>query len=367
VPYNTSEAYGKIGDYTKAKYGQGFNDLLHGSAVSKAAGVTGDQWDDAALTKAYGAIDQYGQQQGWKAQPTPAPAPTPAAPPPAAPAPAPAPSPAPTPADGSVPPAGGPAPVPTVTPPAVGQLTQPMAPNPMQEAGQQAILKLLGDLQQPASLQDDTLRPVADAYKSRRQRGYERERSALAEMAAQDGTLGAGSFDTSVLGALQGANSDVAGFEADLLYGETKDRRDQLQQALNVALTTGNQQQAMDIQRQLAAVDAELQRYDTDVKRELGHGEIDLRRQLGLSDLDTRRDLGFAGLDLNRLLGMGDLDIRGRALDQGGALGRGQLFTELLQTLLGNDQFWAEQGLDASQFVALLNQSAIGQLLGGFD
>lgn len=218
----------------------------------------------------------------------------------------------------------------------------PMSLNPAQSAAQDAILQLLGRSQQAVTLQDPSLQPVSDAYRSAQQRGVEQQRRALANRASVTGTLNTGGFDTEALGVLQDANRDVASFDANLVRAEMATRRNELLQAIQLAAQTGNEQQRSQLQQQLALLDATLRQQD-----------MSLRDRLGTGDLALRRELGF-----------GDLDFRNRTLTQSGELGRGDLALRMIQSLLQNEQFNSGLGMNAAQFEALLNQNAINTLLG---
>ena len=67
--------------------------------------------------------------------------------------------------------------------------------------------------------------------------------------------------------------------------------------------------------------------------------------------------LGAMGLNVQNTLGQGDLALRGE-------LGRGQLGLGLLQALLGDRQANNALGLNAGEFMANLNQSALLKSLG---
>jgi hypothetical protein len=250
-------------------------------------------------------------------------------------------------------------------------LFEPRQPSPWELQAQQALQQIITRGAQTPSLTDPNLQPVADAYRSRSQRGAESLRAAAAERAAQTGTP---FNDPQALMYQQAANTDVAGFEANLLQTEMQTRRDELMQAIQIANQMGQFDQAQTLQQQLALLEATMQQQGLTLQRELGMGDLDLRRELGFGDLGLRRELGFAdinlrgqGLDLQRELGMGDLGLRGRGLDLQGQLGRGALGMELLRALLQNDQFYSSLGLDAAELQALLNQSAIRDLFGGLS
>lgn len=232
------------------------------------------------------------------------------------------------------PPGGGP------VPPWMEQLVRQSAQSPVQQQGQQALQSLLSRLSQPVSIQDSELQGASDAFRAQQQRGVERRRNALAERMAATGGAGSGGFDTGVLGIEADAANASAARDSELVLGEMRDRRQQLQSAIQLAESTGQFQQSQELQRQLALLDANI-------------------RQQGI-------DLQGRGLDLQRLLGMGDLDLRRLGITQQGQLGRGDLALRLAQLLMGNRQFYDQLGTQHSQWLANFNQGNLQQLLGGF-
>ena len=340
--YDLGTAQNLVNDYTSRRWGGRQLSDGNWSEIGSTVGYQpGAEINDDLLSGAYSAVDTMARRDQW------------------------APSPGEWADTGVLPPVGStggnstlqPGAVPPSTGSAVqtGQ-TQPSNPDlqsilsspqnvqitPAQSAAQDAILQLLTRSQQGVTLSDPTIQPVADAYRSSRQRGLEQERRSLANRASATGTLSTGGFDTEVAGAQQGASRDVASFDANLVRSEMDTRREELLKAIELAETAGNNQQQSILKQQLALLDATVRQQDISLRDRLGTGDTDLRRMLGL----------------------GDLDVRNRTLGQSGELGRGDLGLRLLQSLLQNDQFFSGLGLNAAQLEAMLNQTAIQTMLG---
>jgi hypothetical protein len=156
----------------------------------------------------------------------------------------------------------------------VGNLFQQQPATPIQSQYQTSLLDLINKSQAPVSLDDPNLARQSEQYRASRQRGTERQRSALAERAAQTGTLGAGGFDTAV-GNLYGEESrDIAGRDTDIIAKEMDARRQQLTQALQLAQATGNAEAARLLQTQLGLLDASIQQTAIEQQGRLGTGDL---------------------------------------------------------------------------------------------
>jgi hypothetical protein len=194
-----------------------------------------------------------------------------------------------------------PPPAATTTPPPTGPVTPPYGVNvpknlqdlignlfnqqpasPIQSAYETSLLDLINKSKEPVSLDDPNLSRQSETYRASRQRGTERQRSALAERAAQTGTLGAGGFDTAV-GNLYGDESrDIASKDTDIIVGEMTARRNQLTQALQLAQATGNAEAARLLQTQLGLLDASIQSTAIEQQGSLGTGDLIIRFILGM-------------------------------------------------------------------------------------
>ena len=129
------------------------------------------------------------------------------------------------------------------------------------EAMRAALLRLMGR-SEPGAIDvnsDPNLSPQARAYAAARQRSAAQEREQTAERAAfqglNSGGQGSGAFDTSLAGIQENAGRDIAGNEAGLVGQEVAARRNDLQQALQLANAIGARDQASQLQQQLAQLD----------------------------------------------------------------------------------------------------------------
>ena len=130
-------------------------------------------------------------------------------------------------------------------------------------------------------LTDPNLAPQANAYSAARQRGAERERSALAERAAASGLnqggAGSGAFEQGISNLTERAGQDIAGQQAGLVGQEVAARRSDLLNGLQIANSVGARDQAAQIQRELANLDNQY-RYAA-----LGQNQSQFNDQYGLN------------------------------------------------------------------------------------
>jgi hypothetical protein len=130
--------------------------------------------------------------------------------------------------------------------------------DPLQQAMRAALLKALGRNSADVSLDDPTLKGQADAYQIAARRGEARTRAAMAERAAASGTLHSGGFDTGVQGLSEQTGENIAGYGANLVGQELQNRRGALAQNLALANAIGARTEAMQLQAQIADIDAHL-------------------------------------------------------------------------------------------------------------
>jgi hypothetical protein len=193
-------------------------------------------------------------------------------------------------------------------------LTQAPTQTPIQSAYQDALLKFMAQSQQTPKLDDPTLAPQVEVYRVQQQRNQERNRRSAAERAAATGLGQSGYLDRQIDQGLQEQNFNTAAYNANLLGGELDKRRKDLQLALQLASATGDHEAARELQTRLAKVSAQMQQQ---------------------------------GLNLQGQLGSGDLSLR------------------LMQTLLGNDQFYDQLGINTALNLEGLNQNALQSIFGG--
>lgn len=217
-------------------------------------------------------------------------------------------------------------------------------PNPMDALINEQLQQLIARGSQPVDITDPQLAPAAASFRNARRREQQHAQDQSAESLATQGLLRSGAMDSEVRRGREASGRDIAGYESSLVLNEMGARRQQMMQALQLAMQSGQFDRAQELQRQLAQLDAQLQNR----AMTLDHG------------------LRGEALNLQRTLGLGDLDLRNRGLGLQGLLGRGDLGLRLLQSLMQHDQFYSSLGLNAAQLQALLNQAAMNQLFNGF-
>jgi hypothetical protein len=196
-----------------------------------------------------------------------------------------------------------------------GIFNQTPTQTPIQSAYQDALLKYLNQSQQTPSLTDPILGPQAEVYRVQQQRNQERNRRSAVERASATGMNQSGYVDRQIDKGVQEQNFNTAAFNATLMGSELNRRRQELQSALQLARATGDAEAQRELQTRLAQVSAMMQQQ---------------------------------GLNLQGQLGRGDLSLR------------------LLQTLLGNDQFYDQLGVNTSLNLENLNQNALKFATGGY-
>jgi hypothetical protein len=197
----------------------------------------------------------------------------------------------------------------------------PAPPPPtIQSSFKDALLKQLGVNQEAPSLSDPALKAQADAFSLAQQRGNERAQNQLAEQAALEGTRTSGGFLSDKLGLEQQRGEAEGAFNAGLVGQEAAARRDKLVQYVALAGNTLTEQDRMAVQKELADLNAQIER-----ERIAQQGT----------------------------LGQADIGLRGR-------LGEAQVNLGLLQALMQNQQFGQGLGAQLGQY----NQNALLQTLG---
>lgn len=178
------------------------------------------------------------------------------------------------------------------------------------------LLEMLQESVGEVDPNDPALVARRNAFLRGQNRGLERQRNALAERNAAEGTLETGGFDTDVNQLYTEATGREADFEANLIGEEIQGQRARLQQAMALAAEMGDSEAARNLQLQIAEMDQELRRLgitsDTDLRRQA----LALQERLGLSDLELRRMLGVGNLGL----GIGQLGLSAEELRQRGQL-----------------------------------------------
>jgi hypothetical protein len=121
------------------------------------------------------------------------------------------------------------------------------------------LLNQLGIASQPVSASDPGIKQILDAQALTAQRSAERQQSMLAARNSADYLGDSGAQDTGMLGIEQDRGEAVMRGQADVLYQELNNRRTQLTQLLQLAVSSGDAQAAQAIQAQLAGITLQLQ------------------------------------------------------------------------------------------------------------
>ncbi len=221
---------------------------------------------------------------GWAPPDHPAVAPTAPAAPPAAAAPPPAPPPAP-----AAPAAPGAAPA------------APATPQSLQQVFRDSIQQtLLGPTPEEYAANAAT-GPEANAFKTSAQRSAERQRRQAAHSnAIAGGTANSPQLAMASRGIEQQRGESESQFIGELTGQRLEARRNELMNLYQIVAAMGDSQEARDLQREIANMNAAIERSRVDVSRQ---------------QVTNQRDLGLADIDVRRLLGQGDLDLRRYGID----------------------------------------------------
>lgn len=205
-----------------------------------------------------------------------------------------------------------------------GALTSPTstgAPTTVTGAFQQALMSQLTP--GPVSAASPEVAPAITANKNAEQRNFEQQRAQTAERAASQG-LDQNAFNSQLTGLGQERALREGQFAGNAVASLAQQRAQQITSALALAGGMLSDQDRMALQKELAQLQAQVQRESIASGNTLGQG-----------DLTLRRDLGEGGLNLG-----------------------------LLNSLLGNEQYNSGLGAQLGMFGANLNQQAVLGLLG---
>lgn len=251
--------------------------------------------------------------------------------------------------------------------------------NQLSDLARARLLELLGTDVNNVSTTDADIAPASRAYTASVQREADLQRQQAMEEANVEGSTSSGATRARLGGIGMGAAQAIGANDASLIGAKQQQRIDQLKTAIGVATSMGMADQANDLQRQLANLQAGVTQRGQDVTREgqriqLALGNLDASSKTYLAQLSAQLQReGYstqerlAALDAEvRKLGiqtqgdLGQLDIALRT-----TLGTGQLNLGLLQALLQNNQANNTLGLSAAQIQAMLNGQTVGAGLGG--
>lgn len=267
-----------------------------------------------------------------------------------------------------------------VTGPGLIDASQPTPTgDPLDDAFRQQLLTLLSQDPSNVSLTDADIAPQQRAAQAAIERAALKNRAGLMERASAEGiadseaTRAAGRQIETQAGQAIGQN------DAALLQQSMTARREQLNQALQIANARGMQQQANDLQRQIANLDAQLQTRGQDISRE----GLQLQRDLATLDTNSKQYLADLDAQLRRegystqeRLAQLDAEVRRLGIDTQGNIGNleialrrelgiGELNLGLLQALMQNQQAGNRLGFDIGAWQSTLNRDALLAALSG--
>ncbi len=160
------------------------------------------------------------------------------------------------------------------------------------------LLAILQSSQKPVDANDRQIAAQMNAAQRLSDRQVAQQRAAAAERAAANGLLNggqsSGGFDTEVQGINEDAAQGLQGLQASLFGRVAQQKQAQLQQALQLAVQSGDAEAARAIQVQLAQMDAQLR------SQQLAQQASQWNDQFGLQGAQFQylkdRDLANAGL-----------------------------------------------------------------------
>lgn len=260
------------------------------------------------------------------------------------------------------------------------QQTVPTTDDPIDASFRAALLQMLQQDPNAASVTDADIAPQATAFRGAAERGALKSRAEMMERASAEGISDTEPTRAAARGIGERADQAIGANDASLIGQKLESRRTQLNQAIQVANARGMQREANDLQRQLANLDAELKTRGIDVTRE-GYqvqrdlASLDTNTKQYLADLDAKlRQQGYgtqerlAAMDAEvRKLGItsqeniGQLEIALRR-----ELGIGELNLGYLQALMQNQQAGNRLGFDIGAWQSSMNKDALlAALMGG--
>jgi hypothetical protein len=241
------------------------------------------------------------------------------------------------------------------------------------------LLELLEQNPAAVSMTDPAVAGQSAAFRAATERSALKNRAGLMERASAEGiadseaTRAAGRDIETQAGQAIGAN------DAALVGQEIQARRGLMQQALDMANQMGLADEANNLQRQIANLDAVLKTRGLDLtqsaqtlERDLATLDVNTKQYLADIDAQLRREgystqerlaqldaeLRKLGITTQHSLGTLELALRDK-------LGTGELNLGFLSTLLQNQQANNKLGFDIGQWQSILNRDALIAATGG--
>lgn len=182
--------------------------------------------------------------------------------------------------------------------------------------------EMIGLYSRPVTGNDPGIKEQTFNYEGKMGRALQRQREKMASRAHAEG-LPTGAFDSWVGGSELKAGQATADYEGRLIADEMKQRRAALSDMLNQSRGLLSEEDQMDLNRQIAMIDANLR----------GQGS-DRDYDLGLKGLDMQK----YGIDANSAVGMAGVGASNHATDMRTQLGYDQLTYDM-----GRDQNTIDQ------------------------
>lgn len=160
----------------------------------------------------------------------------------------------------------------------------------------QILMSQLGEAQKPISESDPGIREVLAGGRLANQRGAERARAELAERLAADDQLGGGGvFRTGVDRILQQQGEYDTQFTGNVMQQEMVQRRNHLQQLLQLAVASGDAESARTLQAQLASINSQLQNQQFNAQLDFNYDALGQQGALGMAGLNQSALLALLG------------------------------------------------------------------------
>jgi hypothetical protein len=241
---------------------------------------------------------------------------------------------------------------------------QPQSPQQQMQAQlRTSIMSMLAPQGTP-SVQDADLAPQSQAFAAAVNARALKSRAEAVHQASRGGYANSGGMDQRLSLLDQQAGQAIGANDAALIGQKQDARRQELQFALQQAQTLGMADEANNLQRQLANLQAGVQTRGQDID---ARGQ-DVQERLGRLDANTRMQLGNLNAQLQRegysaqeRLARMDSELKRYGIDMQGRLGDLDAALRNRQIDLGYDQL----GVDVASRQAQMNRDAVIAGMGG--
>jgi hypothetical protein len=177
------------------------------------------------------------------------------------------------------------------------QVSPGPAANGFLDASRGYLLDFLKGNSTPATANDPTIAPAAEAYRNEQTRAQRMRQNEMAEYLGAKGLESSGGMASDIAASFEDMGRNTAGYTANLVKDENDKRRSSLLQGLSIAMQSGDSEQARAIQLALAKMDDDTRRYSVDTSAgltrdqmgiDMGQFEASLNRQYLLDLLGGR-------------------------------------------------------------------------------